>query len=107
VIYVIEIKPVEINENIVIGVKIGNPEFPEKPAIIVLIAKKGLIVCRNFDIDALNERNVTAARVKGLTKIEDALEAKIESCTRRARALGIAEGMTGKEALLKLQNDEG
>ncbi len=99
----IEIKPVEVNGNTVVGVKIGNPDFPEKPAIIVLIAKKGLIVCRNFDIDALNERNVTAARVEGLTKIEDALEAKVESCTSRARALDIAEGMTGKEVLMKLQ----
>jgi uncharacterized protein YunC (DUF1805 family) len=62
-----------------------------------------LSICRNFDIDALNERDITAARVKGLTKIEDALEAKIESCTSRARALGITEGMTGKEALLKLK----
>jgi len=100
---VIEIKPVKVDENTVIGVKIGNPEFPEKPAIIVLIAEKGLVVCRNFDIDALNQRGVTAARVEGLTKIEDALEAKIESCTSRARALGITEGMTGKEALIKLQ----
>lgn len=102
-IYVIEVKPVEINGNTVIGVKIGNQDFPEKPAIIVLIAKKGLIVCRNFDIAALNERSVTVARVEGLTKIEDALQAKIESCTSRARVLGVAEGMTGKEALLKLQ----
>jgi uncharacterized protein YunC (DUF1805 family) len=101
----IEIKPVEINGTTVVGVKIGNPDSPEKPAIIVLIAKRGLVVCRNFDIDALNERNVTAARVKGLTKIEDALEAKIESCTSGAKALGIAEGMTGKEALMKLQGD--
>ena len=101
----IEVKPVEINENTVIEVNIGNTEFPEKPVIIVLIAKEGLIVCRNFDIDALNERNVTAARVKGLTKIEDALEAKIESCESRAHALGVAEGMMGKEALLKLQNE--
>jgi uncharacterized protein YunC (DUF1805 family) len=99
---VIEIKPVDVNGKTVVGVEIGNPDFPEKPAIIVLIAKKGLIVCKNFDIDALNERNVTAARVKGLTKIEDALEAKIESCTSKARALGIAEGMTGREALMKL-----
>jgi uncharacterized protein YunC (DUF1805 family) len=102
---VIEIKPVDVNGKTVVGVEIGNPDFPEKPAIIVLIAKKGLIVCRNFDIDALNERNVTAARVKGLTKIEDVLEAKIESCESRAHALGVAEGMTGKEALLKLQNE--
>jgi len=98
-----EIKPVNVDGKTVIGVKIGNPEFPEKPAIIVLIAKKGLIVCRNFDIEALNERNIVAARVEGLTKIEDALEAKIESCTSNARALGVVEGMTGREALLKLQ----
>jgi len=99
---VIEIKPVDVNGKTVVGVEIGNPDFPEKPAIIVLIAKKGLIACRNFDIDALDERNVTAARVKGLTKIEDALEAKMESCTSKARALGVAEGMTGREALMKL-----
>ncbi len=55
----IEIKPVGINRNTVVGVKIGDPDSPEKPAIIVLIAKKGLIVCRNFHIDALNERNIT------------------------------------------------
>lgn len=55
---------------------------------------------------ALDERNVTAARVEGLTKIEDALEAKIESCTLRARVLGVAEGMTGKDILTKL-NDGG
>jgi len=98
-----EIKPVNVDGKTVIGVKIGNPEFPEKPAIIVLIAKKGLVVCRNFDIEALNERNIVAARVEGLTKIEDALEAKIESCTSKARALGVVEGMSGREALLKLQ----
>ena len=99
----IEVKPVDIDGNTVVGVKIRNPDFPEKSVIIVLIAKKGLIVCRNFDINALDKREVTAARVVGLTRIDDALEAKIESCTSRARALGIAEGMTGKKVLRKLQ----
>jgi len=99
---VIETKPVDVNGKTAVGVEIGNPDFPEKPAIIVLIAKKGLIVCKNFDIDALDKRNVTAARAKGLTKIEDSLEARIESCTSKARALGIAEGMAGREALMKL-----
>jgi uncharacterized protein YunC (DUF1805 family) len=98
----IVIKEINVNGKAILGVEIGNPESPEKPAIIVLIGKKGLIVCRNFDISALDERGITAARVKGLTKIEDALEAKIESCTSKAKALGIVEGMTGKEALIKL-----
>lgn len=61
----IEIKPVNINETAAIGVKIGNPEFPEKPAISVLLANKGLIACRNFDINALDKRRVAAARVTG------------------------------------------
>jgi len=69
----IEIRPLEINGGTVIGVKIGNPDFPERPAIIVIIAKKGLVVCGNFDIDELDKRNITAARVVGLTKIEDVL----------------------------------
>jgi uncharacterized protein YunC (DUF1805 family) len=99
----IEIRPVEMDGTTVVGGKIGKPDSPENPAIIVLTAKRGMVVCRNFDIDALNERNVTAAKAKGLTKIEDALEARIESCTSEARALGVAERMAGKEALMKLQ----
>jgi uncharacterized protein YunC (DUF1805 family) len=99
---VIEIKPVDVNGKAVVVVEIGNPDFPEKPAIIVLMAKKGLIVCRDFDMDALDERNVTAAGVKSLAKIEDALETRIESCASKAQAVGVAEGMTGREALMKL-----
>jgi len=99
----IEIKPLDVQSSTVLGVQIGNPEAPGKPAIIVLVAKRGLVVCGNFDINELEKRSITAARVIGLTKIEDALEAKIESCTSRARALGISEGMTGREAVIKLQ----
>ena len=86
----IEIKPLYIQSGTVLGIQIGNPEAPNKPAIIVLIAKRGLVVCGNFDINELDKRSITAARVIGLTKIEDALEAKIKSCTSRARALALA-----------------
>ena len=98
----IEVKPIDINGNSVLGVKIANPEFPQKPVAILLIAKKGLIVCGNFDINAMEKRGVTAARVLGLTKIEDALNAKIESCTIKAKKLGVTKGMNGKEALKKM-----
>jgi uncharacterized protein YunC (DUF1805 family) len=99
----IEIKPLDVQSGTVLGVQIGNPEAPSKPAIIMLIAKKGLVVCGNFDINELDKRSITAARVIGLTKIEDALEGKIKSCTSRSRALGVIEGMTGREAVIKLQ----
>ncbi|MGQ9726892.1 MAG: YunC family protein [Candidatus Bathycorpusculaceae bacterium] len=95
----IRIKPLDIQQSTVLGVEIGNPENPEKPAIIVIIAKRGLIVCGNFDINELDKRNVCAARVVGLTKVEDALQKSIVSVTSRAKAIGISAGMTGIEAL--------
>lgn len=98
----IEIKPLHIQSGTVLGVAIGKPEAPEKPAIIVVIAKKGFVVCGNFDIDELDKRNTTAARVVGLTKIEDALERNVVSVTSGAKALGVNAGMTGNEALEKM-----
>lgn len=100
----IEIKPVNIDGKTVIGVKIGNPDSPERAAAFVFIAKKGLVVCKSFDIEVLNKRDVAAARVGGgLREIDDVLEAMIESCTSKAQALGVQDGMTGKEALSLLE----
>ncbi|MEM3406063.1 MAG: DUF1805 domain-containing protein [Nitrososphaerota archaeon] len=98
----IEIKLLNVKLGTVLGIRIGNPEAPEKPAIIVLIAKKGLLVCGNFDINELDKRGLTAAKVVGLTKIEDALQLKVVSVTSRAKALGINVGMLGKEALERM-----
>ena len=61
-----------------------------------------LIEIKPIDINAMEKREVTAARVLGVTKIEDALHAKIESCTIKAKKLDITEGMNVKEALKKM-----
>jgi len=86
----------------VLGVQIGNPGAPDKPAIIVLVAKKGMVVCGNFDINELDKRAITAARVVGLTRIEDALERKVVSATSKAKRLGVEVGIPGGEALRKM-----
>jgi len=99
---VIEIKPLDVQSGTALGIQIGNPEAPEKPAIIMLIAKKGLIVCGNFDINELDKRGIAAARVLGLTKIEDALQAKVVSVTSRPKALGVDVGISDKEAVEKM-----
>jgi len=98
----IEIKPLNTRSGTAIGVEIRNPEAPEKPAIIVVIAKRGLLVCGNFDINELEKRNVTAARIVGLTKIEDVLQRNVVSVTSRAKALGVNVGMLGSDALEKM-----
>jgi uncharacterized protein YunC (DUF1805 family) len=51
---------------------------------------------------SLKKRNVTAARIVGLTKIEDALQRNVVSVTSRAKALGVNVGMLGSDALEKM-----
>ncbi|MDH7474942.1 MAG: DUF1805 domain-containing protein [Anaerolineae bacterium] len=60
-----------------------------------------MILCRNFDIAALEQRGVVAARVQGIASFEEMLSAPIESCTAQARQLGVTEGMTGEDALTR------
>jgi uncharacterized protein YunC (DUF1805 family) len=98
----IEIRPLSTRSGTAIGVEIKNPEAPERPAVIVVIAKRGLLVCGNFDIDELEKRNITAAKIVGLTKIEDALQRNVVAVTSRAKALGIDVGMSGSEAIEKM-----
>ena len=98
----IQTESVEISGGTALGVRIGNPQNPAKAMIIVLIGKKGIIVCRNFDITALEQRGVAAARVQGITSFEEVLRAPIESCTTQARQLGVVPGMKGEDALSRL-----
>jgi uncharacterized protein YunC (DUF1805 family) len=98
----IEIRPLSTRSGTAIGVEIKNPEAPERPAVIVVIAKRGLLVCGNFDIEELEKRNITAAKIVGLTKIEDALQRNVVAVTSRAKALGIDVGMSGSEAVEKM-----
>jgi len=95
----IQVESVQVSAGTALGVRIGNPQHPEKAMIIVLIGEKGMIVCRNFDIAALEQRGVAAARVQGITSFAEALSAPIESCTAQARQLGVVEGMKGEDAL--------
>ncbi|MGQ9458493.1 MAG: YunC family protein [Anaerolineae bacterium] len=98
----VEIETVHLSAGTALGLRIGNPQHPEKAVIIVLIGQKGMIVCRNFDIAALEQRGVAAARVQGIASFADALRAPIESCTAQARQLGVTEGMRGEDALARL-----
>ena len=97
----IQIESVDVSAGTALGVRIGNPQNPEKPTIITLIGKRGLIVCRNFDIAALEQRGVAAARVQGVTSFEEVLNAAVESCTVQASQMGVTQGMKGGDALVK------
>ncbi len=95
----IQMETMEISGGTALGIRIGNPQNPEKPVIIVILGKKGMLVCRNFDIAALEQRGISAARVQGISSFEEMLNAPIEALTIQAQKLGIVKGMKGYDAL--------
>jgi len=75
-----------------------------------LLTKRGLVGCGIYDIGCANEFNFAFALAKGtpakpLVEPEDLYEARIVKVSDRARRLGIAEGMTGLDALSRLLDE--
>jgi uncharacterized protein YunC (DUF1805 family) len=68
---------------------------------------KGLVGCGIYDIRSANEFNLAVAIARGtpanpLRDPEDLFDAKILEVSNAAEALGVAPGMTGREAVEKL-----
>ena len=66
---------------------------------ILLKGKKGYIMCGYLNLGVAKKFKDAAAKIVGVATIEDALKAKIHSCTPVAKKLGIKPGQPVKEAL--------
>lgn len=77
-----------------------------KTTLLVVTSNKGYIMCGALDVGLLNERlkdrEIIAGRAVGVKTIEELLHAPLESVTLEAEKLGIFQGMTGKDALMKM-----
>ncbi|MFA5276784.1 MAG: DUF1805 domain-containing protein [Candidatus Omnitrophota bacterium] len=67
--------------------------------LILLKGRKGYIMCGYLNLSVANKFKDCAAKIVGVSTIEDALKAKIHSCTPAATKLGIKSGQTVKKAL--------
>jgi len=96
----IEIKQIKLNKGVALGIKVMKDE--KGPLMVLIKAEKGFIVCSNFNMKALEEKGIVAARVAGINSIETALETNVVEVTSKAKELEITERMSVKEALEKL-----
>jgi uncharacterized protein YunC (DUF1805 family) len=98
----IQVLPISLGDKVVLGVEVKLP----KTNLLAIATDRGYIMCGALDVQLLNERlkerNIIAGRAVGVKTLEQLLEAPLESVTDSARELGIAEGMKGREALLKM-----
>jgi len=66
---------------------------------ILLKGSKGYVMCGYLNLSAAEKFNDVAAKVVGVSSIQQALEARVYSCSRQAKKLGIFPGQSIKEAL--------
>lgn len=73
-------------------------------SLVAVVAKSGLAGCGAFDVAALDTFGYPAARVRGaegrpIATLQDLLAGIVREVNSAGGRFGIAEGMTGKEAL--------
>lgn len=77
--------------------------IPSENANILLIKNvKGFLGCGYFSVETANKLKEAVAIVRGVANYDDMLNAKVVSVSEKAAEMGIKEGDSGKEALLKL-----
>ena len=91
----LEVKEIKLEKGSIVGIKIELPNAP----LILLKGKKGFIMCGYLNIETANKLKDAAAVVKGVKTIEEALNAKIEAVSDKAKEIGIKVGMKSVEAL--------
>lgn len=68
-------------------------------SFILLKGSKGYVMCGYLDLKAAEKFNDAAVRITGVATISQALKAKVDSCTRAAKKLGIYKGQPIKEVV--------
>lgn len=92
----VNVEQVKIGEKTVLGVKV---ELPDSPPLLIMVGRKGFVMCGFLNIDAAEKARVAAAMVSGVRTFDDVLGAEVKAATSKAKDLGVKTEMSGKEAL--------
>lgn len=72
--------------------------------LVLAKAKRGYVMCGLLDLEVAEKLGHSAAKVTGVSTVEDLLGAKITSATSHAQKKGVKEGMQASDALKILDN---
>ncbi len=89
------VEMVELDNGTAMGISLQMQNAP----LLLIRAKRGFVMCGYLDLEAAASLGDLAVKLKGVKTIEDMLGAPVAGVTSAAAALGIKQGMTGKEAL--------
>ncbi len=91
----LESKKISIGESFVLAISL---KLLEKN-LLVIRGNKGYIMCGYLDLNTADKFAEVAVKIKGPNTIEEALEAKVDSCSKGAEELGIYKNQDVKDVL--------
>lgn len=97
----IQIEKLEVNGQTVEGLRICEPGGVGHPNMLVILCKKGYIMCGYLNMETADAVSDAAAVVGG-SCFEETLANPVKAVSAKAAELGVAVGMTGAEAVAKL-----
>lgn len=83
------------------GISIKEPGGEGHPDMLILLCKKGYIMCGYLNEGTAEKFGDAAAIISG-SNFEEVLENPVKAVTPEAEKLGIVVGMKGTEAVMKL-----
>lgn len=93
----IDVTPLKIDDKTALGLRV---ELPGSPApLVMIIANKGFVCCGFLNMDSAEKSGTAAVKVTGVRTFDDVLNVEVKAATTKAQALGVKEGMKGKDAL--------
>jgi uncharacterized protein YunC (DUF1805 family) len=92
------VEQIKLDKGSALGLKMDMENAP----LLVIRAGCGFVMCGYLNMEVANKLGDVAVRVTGVRSFEDVLNAKTVDVSLAAKSLGIAVGMTAKDALNKM-----
>ncbi|MCQ4636348.1 DUF1805 domain-containing protein [Anaerovorax odorimutans] len=97
----IQVEMLDVNGQTIQGICIKAPGGEGHPNMLVLLCKKGYIMCGYLN-QAAAEKFGDAAAVVGGSNFDEVLANPVKAVTPEGEKMGVAVGMSGAEAAMKL-----
>jgi len=82
---------------------VGEHVRTKRANVLMIRATDGFLGCGYFDLGPAERLGEPVAIVTGVKTVESMLDAKVLRASTAARALGVVDGMSGREALLRIE----
>lgn len=86
------------NQKTSLGVNFTSPGGEGHPNMLIVLCRKGYIMCGYLNMDAAEKFGDAAVIISG-KDFDDLMEGKVKAASTKAKELGILEGISGKEAM--------